>query len=265
MSIGCENQVLTRGMKERRPRHRSESSQLLFVRPVEVHRENFCDRSTFVEMAVADLLAVMREKWATVITGFARELLQAAPISIHDKDVGHDRRVALKNFSRLGIERLGKATAIGGKHNEFAIRGIAALGIVTLGLSQLPILLGLQIVFIELISVVVIPSITPLGSRLAGRKFVLLLLDCIRVSLGRGIHHLGSIRVDPGTSRLALPRRDSFHVSGLEIEQVNLIEGICRLAFALEDQLLAIATVVPLPCPLAIKGQLPWLGEVTSF
>ena len=54
-------------------------------------------------------------------------------------------------------------------------------------------------------------------------------------------------------------------VSGFAVHQIDLVEGVACLAFALEDHLLAIAAEVPFAGAGALEGQLPDVGDKVCF
>ena len=59
--------------------------------------------------------------------------------------------------------------------------------------------------------------------------------------------------------------RDSLDVSRFAVHEIDLVEGVARLAFALEDHLFAIAAEVPFAGAGAFEGQLPDVGDKVCF
>ena len=64
-----KDEILAARMIERRPGHRLEIRELLFVRAVEVHRPNVGNRAVFLEMSPDDSFAIRREERAAVVAG----------------------------------------------------------------------------------------------------------------------------------------------------------------------------------------------------
>jgi hypothetical protein len=66
--------------------------------------------------------------------------------------------------------------------------------------------------------------------------------------MGRGKQDLVGARTEERAGRFAHPGRDALDVTRGEIEGVDLIERVARLALALEDQALSVG------CPVAFAG-----------
>src|ERR1700681_2396770 len=67
------------------------------------------------------------------------------------------------------------------------------------------------------------------------------------------------------TGGLADARRDALGVAGGEIERVNLVERIARLALALEDEPLAVRGPIALARALAVDCQTPDAREEVAL
>ncbi len=61
-----------------------------------------------------------------------------------------------------------------------------------------------------------------------------------------------------------MPWREPEGLSGPQVRQIDLKERVVRLALALEDQTLAISAEVTLAGSLALKGELPDVGEKST-
>ena len=65
--------------------------------------------------------------------------------------------------------------------------------------------------------------------------------------------------------RLANPGRNAVRLAGLEIKQIDLIEGILRLAFALENKILPVGGEVPFATAFAFENKLTDFCEELGF
>src|SRR5262249_7102207 len=77
--------------------------------------------------------------------------------------------------------------------------------------------------------------------------------------------HLVGVRMDPGTGSLAEAGGHTRGVPGLQIQQVNLIKGIIRLAFTLKNHALAVGAKIALASAPSGKGDLVCLGQQACF
>src|SRR6185503_20264199 len=66
---------------------------------------------------------------------------------------------------------------------------------------------------------------------------------------------------EEGAGRLAVTRRDALGVAGRQVERVDLIEGVARLALALKDQPLAVGRPVALTSAATFDRQPPDAGQ----
>ena len=71
--------------------------------------------------------------------------------------------------------------------------------------------------------------------------------------------------MNPGASRLAVPRGNALGVARLQIKQIDLEEGVVLLPFTLKNQFAAISTEITLPGPFARKSQLPDRTQKATF
>ena len=62
-------------------------------------------------------------------------------------------------------------------------------------------------------------------------------------------------RTEEGAGRLAVAGRDALGVAGREVERVDLVEGVAGLAFALEDQALAVGRPVAFAGAASLDGE----------
>src|SRR5581483_3470576 len=87
---------------------------------------------------------------------------------------------------------------------------------------------------------VVVPRVAPLFSRRAERELVVLVLLRFRIRVRRRALDLVAAGPEERARRLADARRDASGFAGGEIQHVNLIERVARLALALEDEPFAV-------------------------
>src|SRR4030095_12537138 len=133
---------------------------------------------------------------------------------------------------------------VGGKNDPGAIRRPRAFGIVARSLGQI---FQMSTLTIGLENIVVLIKVPGISTRLpAGTlgQFFLLFGPGLGISMGGREEHLVSLRMDPGTGGLADARRYTRGIPGLQIQQINLIKGIIRFAFALKNHALAVGAKI---------------------
>ena len=77
----------------------------------------------------------------------------------------------------------------------------------------------------------------------------------------RAKEHSPAVGVKKCAGGLAVSRRDTGRVAGLEIERVNLVKRIASLPFALKYQLGAVGAEVAFAAAPTLEGELPDAGE----
>ena len=85
------------------------------------------------------------------------------------------------------------------------------------------------------------------------------------VGMGRGEEDAVGRRLEKSAGRLARAGRDARRFAREQVEDVYLVEGIPRLALALEDQLLAVRMKIAFAAPLALEDKLPRVREESGF
>src|SRR6185295_3810997 len=104
---------------------------------------------------------------------------------------------------------------------------------------------------------VVVPRIAALFARRAEGELLVLQLLRLRIGVRRCELELVAVGTEERACGLADARRDAFGLAAPEIEDVNLIEGIARLALALKHDPLAVRRPVTLARASAFDGQAP--------
>ena len=102
---------------------------------------------------------------------------------------------------------------------------------------------------------VVIPRVPAFLAGRAERELFVLQLLRIRIRVRRRELDLVLARTEERARRLADAGRDAFGLAGREVEHVDLIERIARLALALEHETLAVGR------PIAFAGAAPLYRE----
>src|SRR5207247_5141348 len=92
----------------------------------------------------------------------------------------------------------------------------------------------------------------------AERELLVLPLLRLRIPVGGGEFNLVAAGTKERAGRFAQTGRDALAVAGREIERVDLIEGITRLALALKDEALAVGR------PVAFSGAASLDGETAD-
>ena len=200
----------------------------------------------------------MREERPAVVAGDVREPPLARAVGLHDVDLGEVAGVDFE-LLLLGVaERPVVGVAHRRERDPLAVRRVAAFSVVPPGRRQARQLAGAAAVDVDVHLGVVVPGVAALLA--GGAERVLLVLILLRFRIGvRG----GELDVAVGAGpeeragRLAQARRDPFRVAALEIERVDLVEGIAGLAFALEHEALAVGRPVAFAGALALDGQAP--------
>ena len=113
---------------------------------------------------------------------------------------------------------------------------------------------------------VVVPRVAPFFAGRAKRVFFVLQLLRLRVGVRGGELDVAILsRPEERARGLAKTRRDAFGVAAVEIERVDLIEGIAGLALALKDEALAVRRPVALAGALAFDGEPPDAREEVAL
>src|SRR5437879_3311222 len=81
----------------------------------------------------------------------------------------------------------------------------------------------------------------------------------------RGKEDRVGARTEKGAGGLANARRNAVAIATLQIQNVNLVKRIARLAFALENEAIAIGRKITLTTAAAIENKLTGIGEESSF
>ena len=197
-------------------------------------------RPAHVEAPPDDPLAVGREERPAVVARHAGQPLLARAVGAHDVNLGEVARIDLELLLLGGGERPVIRVAHRREHDPLAVGRVAALGVVAARVGQprvLPALLG---VGIDLELGVVVPRVAPLLARRAEVELVLLQLLRLRIVMRRRKQDLIGAGAEERAGRLAVAGRDALGVARGQVERVDLVEGIARLALALKDEPLAV-------------------------
>ena len=260
-----EDEVFAAGMEKGSPRHGAEAGELFLTGAVDVHGEHLGRHAFAVEAAPADLLAVGAEKRAAIVAISLCQPLHAGPVGVHEIQLHGKFLVELEEFRVLFRKAGLVGLAVRGKDDVLPIRRVGALGVVALCLGQIRVGLGGRVVFDDVEGLVVVPAVFPGLARLAEFDLVLLLLPGGGIVLSGGVEDLFAIGMDPGAGRFAVAGRDPLGVAGLQIQPVDLVEGIALLALALEDHLAPIGREIALAGAFALERELPDVREQRRF
>src|SRR5207253_3986779 len=116
-------------------------------------------------------------------------------------------------------------------------------------------LAGLFTVRVDVHFRIVVPRVAPLLARRAKGELVLLQLLRFWISMCRRKLDLVAVRPEEAARGLADAGRDALGFAGGQIEYVNLIEGILRLALALKDHPLSVGRPVAFPGTSALDRE----------
>ncbi len=224
-------------------------------------------RPALVEAPPDDARAVGREEWAAVVAGHRRQPLGAglSLVCPHDVDLAEVGGIHVELLPFGGRELAVVRLARGREHNPLAVGGVAGLGVVALRVRQSAQLARLRGAHVQLHLRVVVPRIAPFLA--AGAELQLLVLQLLRVRIVMGGREQDVVgrRVDERARGLASAGRDPGRAAAGQVEAVNLIEGIARLALALEHQRLAVGGPVAFARAPSLHGEAPDPGEEVSL
>ena len=250
-----EQDVLAGDVHVRRPAHRLEVGDLLGVGAVGVHRPDVGDEPLLVEAAPQDLLAVGGEERAAVVAGGRGEPPLAAAVGLHDVDLGEPAGVGRQLFL-LGLrQRMVIARARRREHDPLPVGRVPGFGVVAAHVGQPGQRLGALGVGVDLHLRVVVPGVAAFLARGAERQLVVLLLLRRRIVVRRGEEDLIGAGTEEPARGLAQAGRDARGVAGRQVHHVLLVEGVARLALALQHQPLAVGRPVPFAGPPAFDRE----------
>ena len=204
--VGREDEVIPAGMKKRRPTHRSHTRDLMLVRAVAIHDPNLRPILRLIESPPANPPAVRTEERPAIIATHVRQALHFRAVLAHRVNIHEPGALFLEMLLIFGREGFRVSMAVAGKNDPLAIRTHRALGIVALGVREIHQLRSIQLRLPKIVILIVIPSVTLLLASRAVFQFSLLLVQCRRIGMGRGKHHMLPIRKEPATGRLPLTR-----------------------------------------------------------
>src|SRR5258705_10210623 len=104
---------------------------------------------------------------------------------------------------------------------------------------------------------VIVPRIAALPAGGAEFEFGLLFGKSFWIEVSRCEDHFVVPRTKKGAGRFPHAGGDAVDVARCKIQNVYLVKGIARIAFALEDQRLAIRRKIALAAAAAFKDELP--------
>ncbi len=243
-------------MRVRGPTHRLEVGDLTLVAAVQFHRPQVRDQPCSVEATPNDSLTVRREERPAVVAVGARQTANGAPVRGHDVDLRKEGRVQFELLDLLGRRLALEDRTVRGERDPFAVGAVARFGVVTPRSGQ-PLELTGGVGHVEFHFGIVVPGVAALLARRAELELGLLVRRAARVVVRRCEQDLPGSRPEKRAGGLALPRRNAPRVPGFEVELVDLVERIARLALALEHELLPVRREIALSRSLALEGQLP--------
>ena len=248
-------------MKKRRPGHDPHAGDLALHAGREVHGVDLGATAVGREAPPGDLRAVGAEEGPTVVAGGVGQAADLGAVRVHQVDVHHVRLVVLEH-GRLCVGHAAVVgRTIGREHDQSAVGRVGTLGVVAHAPGQIDAAAICQVLRIDLVLRIEVPAVAALlpgGTEIQFRPH---LRRGLRIGIGGRIQHPIAARMDPRAGRLARSGRDSLHVAGGQIEQVDLVERIRGVAFRLEDQALAVATEIALAGPPSLERKLPGIGQ----
>src|SRR5262249_21377837 len=115
---------------------------------------------------------------------------------------------------------------------------------------------------VVLVEIPGIPTGLPAGTL---GQFFLLFGPGLRIGVGRCKEYLVGLWMDPGAGGFADAGRHTRGISGLQIQQVNLIKRIVRFTFTLKNHAFAVGTKIALASAPSGKGELVCPGQQACF
>ena len=261
--VGREDQgIAPLGMEKGSPGHRSHFRELPFVPNRRyVHRENLGGETFAIETPPADFFPVRAEERPTVITDHVSEALHVFPVGIGNVNFHGEFFVELECLLVGLAHRSIVGLAVRCEDDLFSIGRISALRVVAFCRSEFAVSLGLQVVFEEFKFSVVIPGILAGFAGISEIKLGFLFFLRLGIALGGGVDDFFTVGMNPGAGCFSVARRDSFHVAGFQIHEVDLVERIILLAFALENHFGSVRGEITFPGAFSLEGELASCGE----
>ncbi len=265
VEVGGEDQVLAAGVEVRRPAHGAQPGDLARLAAVGVHGPDFGNISLGREAAPADALAVGAEKRPAVVAGRIGEALDVRAVGVGNVQVHEVLLVDLQAFGVLLGHRAGIGSAIAGKDDLAAVRRVGAFGVVAAFAGEVAQRLVGQGVLPDVVVLVVIPGVLAHPAGLPVLVLGGLQRLRLRIAVRAGEQHALAVGMHPGAGGLAEPGRKPLLVARFQVHQVDLVEGVARLAFGLEHHLRAVGAEVALAGAAAFEGELADAGEEIRF
>ena len=219
-------------------------------------------QALLVEAAPDDLLAVGREERAAVVAGHVGQALLVRAVGAHDVDLGEVARVLVERLLLLVVQRAVVGARASTRRRSTGRRASSCLRRRSRARSVSRFsAAGLLAVGVDVHLRVVVPRVAALLARRAERELLVLVLLRLRIGVRRRELDLVAARTEERAGGLADAGRDPLGVAARQIEHVDLIERVARLALALEDQPLAVRRPVAFAGALALDGQAADAGE----
>ena len=248
-------------MKKRRPRHRLEIREPAHVRAVELHREDIGVHPRRIEAPPDDARAVGRKERPAVVARRVGEPALVGAVHVHDVDVAEPRGVFFQARLFLRAQLVIERRAQRAEDDLFPIGRDRALGVVAARVGELRELRAVLVAREDVHRRVVVPRVALCFSRRAEVEFRLLFRRRLGVVVrgreddARGAGHEKAAR------RFPRARRDARRFAGEQIEEVDLVKGIRRVALGLENHRVAIRREVSLAAALAVVDKLAGVRE----
>jgi hypothetical protein len=248
-------------MEKGSPGHGPELRDLLLIGAVWIHGPDLGLVFFLIEATPADAFAIGTEEGPAIISRDVREPLRLRSVRRHQVNVHEPRFLTIEAFLPRCIQRCTVGMPVRCKDDPLAIGTDRSLGVIAPHLRQVYRWFAGERAEKQIIIFIVVPRVAFLCSRGPLLEFGFLFGSAALVFVRRSVEKPLVVRQQPGTGRLAGSVRKPPDVAGSEIEEVDLIERIVRLAFALEDHPAAIGTEIPLASPLPGQGQLPRIRQ----
>ncbi len=185
-----------------------------------------------------------------------RQPPHVAAVGVHNVQVDHRGRIDLEQCRFPFAEFTRVRFAVRREHDLLPVRAVTRFGVVTPRVGQSGQLPRLQVLRVKLEVLVVVPRVPFLFPRRPKLQLRFLFRNRFLVFVRAREQHPITLGMDPCASRLPLAGRDAFDVAGIQVHQIDLIERVGRVPFALKHHLASVAAEIALAGAASFERQL---------